>query len=401
MSDWEKKVLGEAVLEPITYGIVQPGDYTKNGVPLIRGKDYMQGWAGEGDLFRVSHELHEKYKRSKVIRGDLLLSIAGYVGEVAIVPEWIKEANITQTTARIRCDEKILDTKYLLYFLQSNEGKEISQRFSKGSAQAGLNLADVAKFEIPVPPLPEQKKIAEILSGIDTMITKHNRKMVSLGHLQASLIENITLGTKEAGSRQATDIGECPADWTATKLGDIADFANGNSFKSEDWGESGYPIIRIQNLNGGNEFNYFSGRIEEKWFVPHGSLLFAWSGQRGKSFGPFIWEGRDGVLNQHIFKVTHANDIDRQYLFLLLKMVQLKAERDAHGFKDSFMHVKKSDIVSTSIAVPSLAVQKRLANSYTQLTLQISLEEKKMKFLKNIKKACSADLLSGRKRVSV
>jgi len=296
-----------------------------------------------------------------------------------------------------------LDPVYASYLLKSEEAiKEFIDR-SQGVTSDRWRLYPDAflKISLFIPPLPEQKKIADILSGIDTMITKHNRKMISLGHLQASLIENITLGTKEAGSRQATDIGECPADWTATKLGDIADFANGNSFKSEDWGESGYPIIRIQNLNGGSEFNYFLGRIEEKWFVPHGSLLFAWSGQRGKSFGPFIWEGRDGVLNQHIFKVTHAKDIDRQYLFLLLKMVQLKAERDAHGFKDSFMHVKKSDIVSTSIAVPSLAVQKRLANSYAQLTLQISLEEKKMKFLKNIKNACSADLLTGRKRVSV
>jgi len=170
MSDWKTGFLSDMVTDPITYGIVQPGDFRKDGVPLIRGKDYMQGWAGEGDLFRVDPDLHEKYKRSKVTKGDVLLSIAGYVGEAAIVPEWIEEANITQTSARIRCDEAVLSSKYLYYFLKSDEGREITKRFSKGSAQSGLNLADIGKFEIPVPPLPEQKKIAEILSGMDKLL---------------------------------------------------------------------------------------------------------------------------------------------------------------------------------------------------------------------------------------
>jgi type I restriction enzyme S subunit len=300
----------------------------------------------------------------------------------------------------IRANQKV-DPLFIYYLLSSAKVIAKAVESSAGNVMPRASWSDLADIEIEIPPLPEQKKIAEILSGIDAIIQKQKRKTITLGHLKGSLIKDITLGTQEEGSRQVTDIGECPADWMATKLGDIAEFANGNSFKSEDWQEKGYPIIRIQNLNGGSEFNYFSGRIDEKWFVPRGSLLFAWSGQRGKSFGPFVWNGQDGVLNQHIFKVTHAQDINKDFLFLLLKMVQLNAERDAHGFKDSFMHVKKSDIVSTSIAIPPVEAQKRLANSYKQVSLQISLEEKKMESLKNLKSSISTDLLSGRKRVTI
>ena len=358
---------------------------------FVRSLDYFKKQVFSRDL--------SSYKIVK--RGEFAYSTI-HLDEGALGLLGDEEALISPMYTTFEVDESV-DKIYLSYLLRSPELVSQYGLIGQGSVnrRKSVPFSSLAEIEVFTPPLPEQKKIAKILSGIDAIVQKQKRKAIALGHLQASLIKDITLGTKEEGSRQATDIGECPADWKATKLGDIAEFTNGNSFKSEDWQENGYPIIRIQNLNGGSDFNYFSGMIDEKWFVPRGSLLFAWSGQRGKSFGPFIWNGQDGVLNQHIFKVTHAQDIDRDFLFLLLKMAQLKAERDAHGFKDSFMHVKKSDIVSTSIAIPPVEAQKRLADSYKQVSLQISLEEKKMESLKNLKYSISAYLLSGRKRVSV
>ena len=376
-------------------------DYTKEGIPLILIRNIKESGLDESNIPKISNEDAERLSRYSLIPGDIVFSRVGRVGSCFLAEDKHKGWIISGQTLRTRTDPRKVYPGFLFYALQQESVREYISGASVGTTRTSINTSILEDIEIPLPPLPEQKKIAEILSGIDAIIQKQKRKAITLGHLQASLIKDITLGTKEEGSRQATDIGECPADWRATKLGDIADFANGNSFKSEDWQENGYPIIRIQNLNGGSDFNYFSGRIDEKWFVPRGQLLFAWSGQRGKSFGPFIWNGQDGVLNQHIFKVTYAQDIDRDFLFLLLKMVQLNAERDAHGFKDSFMHVKKSDIVTTSIAIPPVEAQKRLANSYKQVSLQISLEEKKMESLKNLKYSISADLLSGRKRVSI
>ena len=82
-------------------------------------------------------------------------------------------------------------------------------------------------------------------------------------------------------------------------------------------------------------------------------------------------------------------------------MVQIKAEREAHGFKDSFMHVKKSEITSTAIAIPPVSRQKELALVYEHVSGQIQRERQKLLVFRNLKLSCSTSLLSGRKRVSI
>jgi hypothetical protein len=74
--------------------------------------------------------------------------------------------------------------------------------------------------------------------------------------------------------------------------------------KPHEWRSQGLPIIRIQNLNGSDDFNYFDGSYNRKIEVHAGQLLFAWSGSRGTSFGPYIWHGPTGVLNYHTWKVA-------------------------------------------------------------------------------------------------
>src|SRR5262245_47822957 len=83
----------------ITYGIVVPGPATHNGVPMIRAQDYSKGWVDIEDLYRVSHAIDKAYERSKVITGDVLLTIVGSVGNLAKVPATFAGSNITQQTA--------------------------------------------------------------------------------------------------------------------------------------------------------------------------------------------------------------------------------------------------------------------------------------------------------------
>ncbi len=85
-----------------------------------------------------------------------------------------------------------------------------------------------------------------------------------------------------------------PVGWSIKTVDDLFVFSNGNGFKSSDWSDTGLPIIRIQNLNGNNEFNFYAGEINKKWLVNPGQLLFAWAGTRGVSFGPKIWHGSQG-----------------------------------------------------------------------------------------------------------
>jgi type I restriction enzyme S subunit len=103
---------------PICYGILKPGEHVSDGVPVIKVKNIIGGEIIESDLLRTSLKIHNQYKRAEVNQGDLLLTIRGTTGRVAIVPPSLSGANITQDTARIRIssDDEPL---YVFYALQS------------------------------------------------------------------------------------------------------------------------------------------------------------------------------------------------------------------------------------------------------------------------------------------
>tara|TARA_R110002167_G_scaffold202616_1_gene406474 strand:- start:78468 stop:79646 length:1179 start_codon:yes stop_codon:yes gene_type:complete len=144
-------------------------------------------------------------------------------------------------------------------------------------------------------------------------------------------------------------------------VGDLCEFVNGNGFRPPDWKPAGLPIIRIQNLNGSRNFNYFDGEPKQKWIIEPGDLLFAWAGVKGVSFGPTIWSGPRGVLNQHIFRVVPKSGVDKYWLFLALKFATARIESNAHGFKSSLVHVQKDDITNQVVDLPSLPEQRKIA----------------------------------------
>lgn len=149
-------------------------------------------------------------------------------------------------------------------------------------------------------------------------------------------------------------------EWKEKRLGEICELVNGRGFKPHEWKKEGLPIIRIQNLNGSDEFNYYSGEFDSKILVEPGQLLFAWSGSRGASFGPHIWEGPKGVLNYHTWKVHPAAETDRDFLFQLLQFETEKIEASSHG-ASALVHVQKGEMEQRKFDVPPPLEQRKIA----------------------------------------
>src|SRR5690554_238963 len=81
-------------IAPICYGILKPGEHVPDGIPVIKVKNIIGGRILENELLRTSPEIHKQYKRAEVNQGDLLLTIRGTTGRVAIVPLSLSGANI-------------------------------------------------------------------------------------------------------------------------------------------------------------------------------------------------------------------------------------------------------------------------------------------------------------------
>ena len=243
--EWQPIQLKDVVQKgrKICYGIVQPGDFATDGIPLIRGKDYSFGWAPLEDFFRVSEAIDRPYKRSKVKPRDLILTIVGAgTGNVATVPDWLDEANITQTTARIAVDHEKFDYRYVRALLQSRFGQNAVYRAIKGGAQPGLNIADVEKFTFFYPPKNVQSQIADAAEAWDRAIETVEALIANArAQKQALMQQLLPQGTTPPKKRLPGFSGE----WRKLHIGDVAKEV------SERAGEkAGYPVLSCSKYDG-------------------------------------------------------------------------------------------------------------------------------------------------------
>jgi type I restriction enzyme S subunit len=177
-----------------------------------------------------------------------------------------------------------------------------------------------------------------------------------------------------------------PKGWKCETVGDLCDFSNGHGFGPHNWSEVGLPIIRIQNLNGESDFNYFNGKADADWLVEPGTLLFAWAGTRGVSFGPKIWNGPTGVLNQHIYRVHPRQDVNQDWLYLALRDVTERIERNPPEF------------LALPVNLPALQEQRAIADILDTCDNELRLLRAQRAAIDRQKRGLMQRLLTGKVR---
>lgn len=331
-------------------------------------------------------------------------------GKGALVSGLESGYGIGSTEFHILRARKTSDPRFIAQWTQSRALRAKAEAYMTGSAgQRRVPGSFFEAFRVPYFPLSEQRKIAEILDTADEAIQSTERLIAKLEQTKHGLLRDLlTCGIDDNGhvrdihqQSSHTDpvLGRHPSGWKVRCFGALARYLNGYAFKPEDWVETGYPIIRIQNLNGSSNFNYYDGPVHPDWLVRPGDLLFAWSGTRDSSFGPTIWRGPQGVLNQHIFEV-YENDsiVTRSFLYLLLRYCLDRITASAHGFKDSFVHVKRSELTSVPVAVPPINEQQEILRITESQDRLIEAESFKLERLRLLRTGLRDDLLTGRVR---
>jgi type I restriction enzyme S subunit len=301
--------------------------------------------------------------------------------------------------AVVATPKKAIDVVWLRYSLDLLN----LNRFATGQAQPGLSVDVLENVVLAIPPLePEQQKIAECLSSVDELIAAQARKVDALKTHKKGLMQQLFPREGETQPRLRFPEFQNAGEWEVRTIGEMFSLINGCAFKPEDWKPTGTPIIRIQNLNDPSaEFNYSQEPVPERNRVEPGDLLFAWSGTLGSSFGARIWNGPSGVLNQHIFKVLmDEQQITLQFALLVLARVEEEIARRTHGFKASFVHVKKSDLVQVEMLLPSVPEQQHIASCLSSLDAMITAETQKHEALKTHKKGLMQQLFPSPEEVA-
>lgn len=242
---------------------------------------------------------------------------------------------------------------------------------------------------------PQELKTSILWNAIQGKLT-----IQAMGENATNLMKNGLLPEPNI-EEQYFDI---PANWRWCRIKDLFALVNGKAFKPSDWGTTGIPIVRIQNLNDpAAPYNYFSGDIEDKYVLHGGELLFSWSGTPGTSFGSYIWHGNKAVLNQHIFIVSPQIELDVQYAMYALNAELTVFIEKAHGGA-GLKHITKKEFESCGLPIPPLAEQKRIVAKIEELLPLVEryaaaykkLEQFNAKFPEDMKKSILQYAIQGK-----
>lgn len=196
---WEVKPLCRFTdpQRPIRYGIVLPGPNFPDGVPIIKGGDVKPDRLTLDQLNRTDPEIEAGYVRSRMKAGEIVFSIRGSYGDVEIVPDELDGCNLTQDTARVSPGEGI-ETHWLLYALKSHVTRLHLQARALGSTITGVNIFDLRRVPLPVPPVEEQGEIGRFLAAatahLDETVAKCVLSLEKLQEYRAALVTAAVTG---------------------------------------------------------------------------------------------------------------------------------------------------------------------------------------------------------------
>ncbi len=336
---------------------IQKSDYLKFGLVPI----YDQG---DNDVSGYSNDVSNAYngKLPVVIFGDHTLRLK------RISSPFFLGADGNQLIEPL--DENILDRNYFYYLLLSKKPR------SYGYERHFKYLKEV---EVKVPNLPTQKKIAEILSAYDAKIENNNFIIKKLEATAQTLFDewfvNFKFPEYEKVKFVDSEMGEIPEGWEIKSLDQIADFLNGvasQKYPAINPKES-LPVIKIREMNSGVDQNSdrATREIDKKYIIKNGDILFAWSG----SLSLMTWVGGEGVLNQHIFKVT-SEDYPKWFVYHWVQRHLQNFKIIAEGKATTMGHIQRHHLSESLVIVPTkpilIKANKTLSNLFDQ---QILLQE--------------------------
>jgi type I restriction enzyme S subunit len=386
--DWEVKSIGEIA------------ETSSGGTPLRTNSEYYENgtipWVKTGELsnkylFESDEHITEKAinKSSAKLFPKFSILVAMYgatIGKMSII---MKEMASNQACCALFPNDKI-DYEYLYYGLRKRKENLISR--GVGGAQPNISQKLIKVFELPIPPLPEQQKIAQILSTVDEQISTTQTIIDKSKELKKGLMQK--LFSEGIGHTQFKDtkIGRIPKDWDVVKIMDISDNLDSKRI----------PIKSADRANMSGEYPYYGAQGIIDWvnqYIFDGDyLLVAEDGENVKSQKndiAFLVGGKFWVNNHaHVLRCKG----DYSQVFLSYYLNQLNIRKYVSGSAQPKLN--KGTLMKIQVVAPSLSEQQKIADILTEADAKIEKEEQEKAQLEQLKKGLMQQLLTGQKRVA-
>ena len=403
--EWKVVRLGEKA--NVRYGLGQPPALETNGIPMIRATNVKRGKIAMEGLIFINPNAVPNSRDPFLRAGDILVVRSGaYTGDVGLVTkEW--EGAVAGYDLIVTPSDTI-DSRFLTYYLLSSS---VQKRHFVGlkvrSAQPHLNSSQLEETPIPLPPLPEQKKIAEVLSTVDQAIEKIDEAIEKNQKLKKGLMQELL--TEGIGHKEFKDseIGRIPKEWDIRKLGEVITLCQyGLSIAMSQEGE--YPIVKMDDIVNGyvvaDKVKYVNldKRDFENFKLKKGDILF----NRTNSYelvgrtGVFTLDG-NYVFASYLIRIRPDTEVLNSFfltLYLIFSGEKLRqlATRAVHQ-----ANINATTLQKVVIPIPHLPEQQKIAEILSAADERLGLLRTRKERLGKIKKGLMNNLLTGKWRVNI
>lgn len=197
------------------------------------------------------------------------------------------------------------------------------------------------------------------MSSYDNLIENNQKQIKLLEEAAQRLYKEWFVDLHFPGYEDVAIIDGVPEGWRKSSMNDIANYLNGYAFKPDDWSDKGKPIIKIKEMNEGvttstprNDGN----AIPTKYNITAGDILFSWSA----TLTVMIWDSEDGLLNQHLFKVTPNDGICREYVLQSIKKTLDEFRNLTTG--STMKHIQRGKLKEVFVNLPPQDVMDKFAS---------------------------------------
>ena len=203
--DWEDKKLEElsnkkkAIVSGPFGSNLKVADYRDSGVPILRLQNVGKGYFIEKDIKYIEKEKAEELKSHSYVVGDIVLAKLGIpIGKTCIIPDTFNDGIILADIVRIRPDKKIVNYKYLEYFLNTELSVSQLTKEISGATRPRVNLSNVRSIIVPIPSLKTQNKliieIDKLSEETNQLEKQYQQKLKNLEELKKSILEKAFSG---------------------------------------------------------------------------------------------------------------------------------------------------------------------------------------------------------------
>ena len=298
------------------------------------------------------------------------------------------------------------DSKFIEYILNRID----LNQFANKNAQPVISGGKIYPLTIPFPPLPEQQKIAEILSTVDAKIDIINQRISQTQDLKKGLMQRLL--TKGIGHTEFKEspLGKIPKSWEVVKVEEVCKLKGGYAFKSSDSCEEGVRWVKIANVgvnkikwNDESFLPFGFDKIHPDYLLNEDDIILAMTRPilSGKlKIARITKEDSGSLLNQRVGRVEEQENLNKDFAYQYFNSSAFITAMEKELMGTDPPNISSTMFEKLNITLPSLEEQTQIANILSTVDAKLAVLQNKNTQYQALKKCLMQQLLTGKVRVT-